>query len=231
MHLIGRKMHPLAVAGQDPLEAVVRQPRHRLGLLRPRVPAVVLGSREPLLVAVPGQVVAGEEEAIVEQQDAVALRCGPASGWRGSRGPAPTGRRRRGPPPHRAATTSSVRWMMRRAPKCCGVAVGVGHVVPVGQEDVGDAAQRLQPPHQRRQELRRVDQPVAGRVADEVAVAAVGLRRVEAAVVDRPLDRAAGSRPSTAFASSSPRQPIDPVGQASSACSACRSVVGGAGWA
>ncbi len=45
-HLGGGQMHPLAVAGQHPLEAIVRQPPHRLGLLRPRVPAVVLGGRK-----------------------------------------------------------------------------------------------------------------------------------------------------------------------------------------
>jgi hypothetical protein len=69
------------------------------------------------------------------------------------------------------------------------VAVGVGHVVPVRQEDVPDPAQRFEPPHQRGDELRRVDQPVARRVPDEVAVAAIRLRRVVAAVVHRPLDR------------------------------------------
>ena len=42
-----------------------------------------------------------------------------------------------------------------------GVTLGIGHVVPMRQEDVGDAAQRLQLPHERRDELRRVDQPVA----------------------------------------------------------------------
>jgi len=45
-----------------------------------------------------------------------------------------------------------------------GVAVGVGHVVPVRQKDVPDPAQRFQPPHQRGDELRGVDQPVARRV-------------------------------------------------------------------
>ncbi len=34
-HLVRRQTHLLAVAGQHPLEAVVRQPLHRLGLLRP----------------------------------------------------------------------------------------------------------------------------------------------------------------------------------------------------
>ena len=98
-----------------------------------------------------------------------------------------------GPSPSRTTSASgcddnSSRWMMRRAAEVLGVAVGVGHVVPVRQEDVGDAAQRLEPPHERGDELRRVDQPVARGVPDEVAVAAVRLRRVVAAVVDRLLD-------------------------------------------
>ena len=77
---------------------------------------------------------------------------------------------------------------MRRLPKCSAYRSGVGHVVPVRQEDVGDAAQRLKLPHQRGHELGRIDQPVAGGVPDEVAVAAIRLRGVEAAVVDRLLD-------------------------------------------
>jgi hypothetical protein len=59
------------------------------------------------------------------------------------------------------------------AAEMLGVPPGVGHVVPVRQEDVGDAAQRLQYLHQRDHELGRVDQPVAGGVPDEVAVAAI----------------------------------------------------------
>lgn len=66
---------------------------------------------------------------------------------------------------------------------------GIGHVVGVRQEDRGDAAVLFKTPHEPGLELRPVDQPVPLRVPDEVAVAAVGLRRVGPAVEDRPLDR------------------------------------------
>src|SRR5262249_18489521 len=71
-HLLGRQMPPLAMAGQNPLETVSRQPLHRLGLLGPRVPAVVLGGRKLLRVPVPVQVVTGEEEALPVEQHAMA---------------------------------------------------------------------------------------------------------------------------------------------------------------
>ena len=180
-------MHPLAVAGQDPLEPIRRQPPHRLGLLRPRIPAVVLGGRKLLRVPVPIQVVAGEEEALLVEQNAVALRV-PRRGdgeeiWSQLPRPLPvendfrTGLRRQLLPMNDAA-----------AAKMLGVAPGIGHVVPVRQEDVGDAAQRLKLLHERRYELGRVDEPVASGVLDEVAVAAIRLRGVVAAVIDRLLD-------------------------------------------
>src|SRR5437660_282910 len=75
------------------------------------------------------------------------------------------------------------------AAEMLGVALGIGHVVSMGQEDVTDAAKRFQLPHERRDKLRRVDQPVARGVAKEVAVAAIGLGRVVAAIEDRLLDR------------------------------------------
>src|SRR5262245_13085803 len=74
------------------------------------------------------------------------------------------------------------------AAKMLGVALGIGYVVPVRQEDVADAAQRLKLLYQRGHELGRVDQPVASGVPDEVAVAAIRLRGVVAAVIDRLLD-------------------------------------------
>ena len=61
----------------------------------------------------------------------------------------------------------------------------VGHVIGVRQEDVGDAAERFEAAHQPGLELGRIDEPVAVRVLDEVAIAAVGMRRVEAAIMDR----------------------------------------------
>lgn len=53
-HLGAGQGHPLPVAGQHPLEAVRRQTCHRLRLLRLGIPAVVLESREPPGVPVPG---------------------------------------------------------------------------------------------------------------------------------------------------------------------------------
>src|SRR5438128_2698566 len=71
------------------------------------------------------------------------------------------------------------------ATKVLGEALGIGHVVSMRQEDVGDTAKRLQALDQRTEELRRVNQPVAVRVSNEVAVAAIRLRRVVPAVEDR----------------------------------------------
>ncbi len=70
-----------------------------------------------------------------------------------------------------------------------GIAVGVGHVVAVGQKDVGDSAPRFKLSNELRQKLRRVDEPVSFWVLDEVAIAAERLGRVEAAVVDRLFDK------------------------------------------
>src|SRR5260370_23465691 len=69
--------------------------------------------------------------------------------------------------------------------KMLGVALSIGHIVSVRQEDVANPAQRLQLLHQRRDELGRVDQPVASGVPNEVAVAAIRLGGVVAAVLDR----------------------------------------------
>ena len=96
-----------------------------------------------LLVPVPIQVVAGEEEAVLKEQDAVALR---------------VARRRDGEKagsqlPRPLAFEDDFRTGLRRqlvsmddapAAEMLGVALGIGHVVPVGQEDVGDAAKSLQ---------------------------------------------------------------------------------------
>ena len=72
--------------------------------------------------------------------------------------------------------------------KMLGVPLCVGHVVSVRQEDVSDAAQSFQLPDQGGHKLGRVDQPVAGGVSKEVAVAAIRLRRIVAAVIDRLLN-------------------------------------------
>ena len=87
--------------------------------------------------------VAGEQEAVLEEQDAVARR---------------VARRRDGEEvggqlPRPLAVEDHFRTGLRRqfvavddaaARKVLGVPLGVGHVVAVRQEDVGDAAQRLE---------------------------------------------------------------------------------------
>jgi hypothetical protein len=69
-----------------------------------------------------------------------------------------------------------------------GKTLGIGYVVSMRQEYVGNAAKLFQLLHERRNELRRVDQPIACGVSNEVAIAAVRLRRIVAAVIDRLLD-------------------------------------------
>src|SRR5437660_1068964 len=121
-------MHPLAVAGQDPLEEVVRQSPHRLGLLRPRVPAVVLGGRKLLPVSVPIQVISREEKTVPEEQDAVALGVARRQ----------DSKKVRSQLPRPSAIKDDFRTGLRRqllsmndAPtlEMFGIALGVGHVV------------------------------------------------------------------------------------------------------
>src|SRR5215831_14772045 len=68
--------------------------------------------------------------------------------------------------------------------KMVGIALGICHVVPMRQEDVGDPAESLELVDERSDELRRVDQPVASGMLDEVAVAAIGLGRIVATIED-----------------------------------------------
>src|SRR5579871_2272187 len=70
-----------------------------------------------------------------------------------------------------------------------GEALGVGDVVGMRQEDPRQAAPLLDAAHESRQELRRIDEPIAVGPADEVAIAAERLRRVHAAVIDVVFDR------------------------------------------
>src|SRR5438105_4483989 len=69
-----------------------------------------------------------------------------------------------------------------------GIALGIGHVISVRQEDVGDAAKGLQLLYERRDELGRVNEPISCGVANEVAVSAIRLRGVVPAVEDRLLN-------------------------------------------
>src|SRR5262249_39827568 len=151
-----------------------------------RIPAVILGGRKLPCVTVPSQMVAGEEEALLEEQRTVS----PGVARRED------GENAGSQLPRSLAVENDLRIGLRReflpmndaaAAEMLGVPPGVGHVVTVRQEDVGDAAQRLKLLHQRGHEFGRVDQPVASGVLEEVAVAAIRLRGVEAAVRDRLL--------------------------------------------
>src|SRR5689334_10691568 len=67
-------------------------------------------------------------------------------------------------------------------PETGGVLLRVGNVVAMGQEDVADAAARLELPRQALDIAWRVDQPVPVGMFDEIAVAAKRFLRIEAAV-------------------------------------------------
>jgi hypothetical protein len=56
--------------------------------------------------------------------------------------------------------------------KVVGEPGGVGHIVLVGQKDVANTAQRFEAAHQMPDESRRIYQPVAVGVGDEIAVGA-----------------------------------------------------------
>src|SRR5256885_2265978 len=74
MHCLWRKMHALTVAWQNPLEAIVQQSSQRFLLLGPRVPAIIAKGDQSPFVAVPSQMIAREEVAIVIEQHHVARR-------------------------------------------------------------------------------------------------------------------------------------------------------------
>src|SRR5262245_53472954 len=69
-----------------------------------------------------------------------------------------------------------------------GIQLGIGNIVSVRQKDVADAAPGFKTLRQPRQELWRIDEPVATVMTDEVAVAAIGLRRVISAIVNFAFD-------------------------------------------
>src|SRR5262245_59430953 len=145
-------MHSLAMTGQYPLETIVRQPLHRLGLLRPRIPAVVLGRRKLPSVSIPIEMVAREQKPIPEEQDAMTLRVPGRLNRQKTRCQLPrtiafenhfsTGLRRQFVAMDDAATSKVLCILFR-----------ISHVVPVREKDMGDAAQRLKLPHQRRDKL------------------------------------------------------------------------------
>jgi hypothetical protein len=69
------------------------------------------------------------------------------------------------------------------AAKPFGIHMSLGDVITVRQEDVLDTAQFLEPSNQIWQVFWRVDEPVAGGMLDDIAMAAIGLRRIEPGVI------------------------------------------------
>src|SRR5262249_3227759 len=119
----------LTVAEQHPLEAISRQPLHRIGLLRPRIPAIILGRRKLFRVSVPIQMVAREEEALAQEQHTMPLgvagRLDCEEAWRQFPRPFPMEN------DFRAGLRRQF-VAMDNAPsaKMLSVALGIGHVVP-----------------------------------------------------------------------------------------------------
>src|SRR5579872_802378 len=96
--------------------------------------------------------VAGEKESVLKEEDAMALRMS----WRGD------DEKSWCQFPRPLAFEDCFRTWLRRqfvsmddaaTAKMLGVALRIGHVVPVRQEDVSNAAQCLQPLHQGRDKL------------------------------------------------------------------------------
>src|SRR5689334_7204134 len=133
-------MYALAMAGQDPLKMVVGQALHRLGLLGPGVPTIILGSRQPLLATVPVQMIASKQEAVVDQQHAMAARMtGRLNGHEtGSQLPGA------GTVEHefsRRLRRELVAMDNLTAAEVLGKALGIGDIVTMRQENVINTAQ------------------------------------------------------------------------------------------
>src|SRR3954447_15134406 len=160
-------MDSLTVPRQHPLERIIRQPLHRVGLLRPGIPAVVFRSRQPLRVPVPIQMISGEKEPVVEKQNAMAFRMAFRQDCQ-----KPICQR----PRSFSVEHYLCRWLRRKlvamndppASKMLGELMSVGYVVPVREKNVLDAAKRFQPLHEGADEFGRIDKPVAVGMADKI---------------------------------------------------------------
>src|SRR5205823_3643595 len=71
-HFVTRKADAPAMPWQDPFERVALEQHQRFRLLPPGMPAVIAGCVEALLFAIPREMVAGEQELIAIEEDAVA---------------------------------------------------------------------------------------------------------------------------------------------------------------
>jgi hypothetical protein len=180
LHRRGRELDPLAMPRQDPGKRVALQRRHRLDLLRPQLPTVLFGGAQALLHPTPPQVIAAEQETLAVEQHATPSRV-PGSG-----------------------NDQEVRRNLQRlvavendlgirlggglgamdealAAKAFGILVCLCDVIAMGQKDGLQATALLEPSHEMRQGFRRVDQPIAVGVPDEIATAAVRVTPAAAA--------------------------------------------------
>lgn len=139
MHLIRRQMVAAAMARQHPVEAVVEQAAERPDLCGPGEPAGVTEGSQILLVEAPGQGIAGKETmSVVEIGDAAPgmardRDCQPAIIDAGS-----------------TLTLEDIRGEgcgiavghvnPDASPEMPGVALGIGHIIAMRQENIPQAA-------------------------------------------------------------------------------------------
>src|SRR5580658_5018381 len=169
-----------------PLERIVEEARHRLGLLRPRIPGDAPRRAERAVVLSP-EVVAREEELLLVEE-----RHAPARVTRQGNRDEIAREADVGLSFEDALDAEASRAVIRvhdaLAPEARGVLGVVGHVVLVGEEHETDAAELPDAIHERRGRARRVDEDIARVISDEVARRPVGLLGGVAAEEDAVLE-------------------------------------------
>ncbi len=171
------------MAGEHPRERVAGEPAHGIELLGPRVPAVIAVGGERPGAGVPSQVVAREQEVAGVEQDHVAA--GMAGRGYGEEPVFPNDGVETAQDVFGGGLRGTLQAMDDAGSAETGrLFFGIGHVVAASEEDVAEAAAVREATRQRFYKTRGIDEPVSARMLDEVAVAAVGFGRVEAAVID-----------------------------------------------
>src|SRR5579863_3401309 len=136
----------------------------------PRIPAIIVKGQKSLPVAVPRQMIAGEQKSVLNQQHAMSFCVARRENADESRSQLP----------RTFVFENEFRTRFRReflsmndspTTKTLGIALCVSDVVTVGQKDVGNSTERLESPDQLRKKLGRVDQPISLSVPNEIAVA------------------------------------------------------------
>lgn len=175
------------MAWQDPLEGMLKQPMHRIRLALPRKPAIVAVGAQTSISSIPSQMIAREKEPILEQQAAV-----PSCVARRGNRQEPWLKLHRFVPFQKYLRVrlsfffQTVDVSLRL--KVPSIFCRVGYVVLMCQENVADSPKSLDPPDERLDEFRRINEPVSTRMQNQVAVSAIGFWRVESAVINRMLD-------------------------------------------